>query len=111
MEFIKKYKNIVLSVVIIAIAAAGYTILFGKDGAGTALLTSQRSDADVIGVGEDVLDLLRQLRLIELDGTIFEDPAFQSLEDFSQELIPEPVGRDNPFAPIGEGGGSRTTSF
>jgi len=102
MDFIKKYKNIALSVVVIAIAAVLYGAIFGKNAPDLSLLTSETPVAGVVGAaGEDVLELLATLRGIKLDGSIFEDPAFRSLEDFSQELVPEPVGRENPFAPVG----------
>lgn len=101
MEFIKKYKNIALSILAIAIAGVLYGVIFGKSGPDLSLLTSETPSAGVGVVGEDVLDLLQTLRSIKLDGSLFEDPAFRSLEDFSQELVPEPVGRENPFAPVG----------
>ena len=101
MDFIKKYKNIAFSIVAIAIAAALYGAIFGKSGPDFSLLTSETPLAGAGSVGEDVLELLATLRGIELDGSIFEDPAFRSLEDFSRELVPEPVGRENPFAPVG----------
>jgi len=37
------------------------------------------------------------MRSIRLDSSIFENPAFASLRDFGREIIPEPVGRTNPF--------------
>ena len=43
---------------------------------------------------------LLTLRAVKLDGTILTDPAFKSLKDFSTEIIAEPIGRENPFAPI-----------
>lgn len=52
--------------------------------------------------GREILALLADLKKIQLDGSIFDDPKFQELQDFSRELIPEPKGRPNPFAPIGK---------
>lgn len=105
MEFIKKYKNIAFSIVAIAIAAVLYTAFFGTSGSDLSLLTSETPQATGRAVGEDVLELLVTLRGIDLDGSIFEDPAFRGLEDFSRELVPEPVGRENPFAPVDGGVG------
>ncbi len=48
----------------------------------------------------DIVTTLLQLRSVSLEGTIFSDAAFQSLQDFGTEIIPEPVGRPNPFAPL-----------
>ncbi|MBI4067988.1 hypothetical protein HY413_01100 [Candidatus Kaiserbacteria bacterium] len=47
-----------------------------------------------------ILDTLFQLRAIQLTGTIFNNPAFTSLKDFRTEIVAEPIGRRNPFAPL-----------
>ena len=98
---LKKYKNIILIVVLVGIAGVGYRVFFGVDGIDASLLISERTSSVPDDVGQDLLALLRTLRDIQLDNSIFSDPVFQSLEDLSQELVPEPVGRNNPFAPIG----------
>lgn len=51
-------------------------------------------------VDSDIVAILLQLRAVSLSGTIFGDPAFMSLQDFGSEIIPEPIGRANPFAPL-----------
>lgn len=66
------------------------------------LTTATSVDSDVVGV-------LLQLRSISLSGTIFSDPAFQSLQDFGREIVPEPAGRSNPFAPL-NGASVRTST-
>lgn len=66
------------------------------------LTTATSVDSDVVGV-------LLQLRSISLSGTIFTDPAFQSLQDFGREIVPEPAGRPNPFAPL-NGASVRTST-
>lgn len=74
---------------------------------------------DVIGnsgsPSEDIADRelvesLLTLRAITLSGSIFTDPAFRSLKDFGTPIVAEPVGRPNPFAPIGQGGSPASTS-
>ncbi len=52
-------------------------------------------------IDSDVVAVLLQLRAVSLSGTIFSDPVFQSLRDFGSPIVQEPVGRANPFAPIG----------
>ena len=51
-------------------------------------------------VGTDVLTLLNQIQSLRIDKSIFESPEYQSLNDFSVAIPPQPVGRPNPFAPI-----------
>lgn len=48
----------------------------------------------------DIVSTLLELRAVSLSGTIFSDPAFLHLQDFGQGIVPEPVGRPNPFAPL-----------
>lgn len=50
---------------------------------------------------QGIVAILLTLRAVKLDGTILNDPSFVSLKDFSTQIVPEPVGRDNPFAPLG----------
>lgn len=47
-----------------------------------------------------IVPTLLMLRAVKLDGTIFSAPAFARLQDFSTEIVPEPVGRENPFDPL-----------
>lgn len=49
---------------------------------------------------QELVTTLLTLRAVTLNGTIFSDPVFQSLQDFGVEITPEPVGRLNPFAPL-----------
>jgi len=50
-----------------------------------------------------ILETLLALRSVKLDGAIFSSPAFQSLKDFSTQIIAEPAGRPDPFAPLSAG--------
>ncbi len=49
---------------------------------------------------QGIVATLLTLRTVKLDGTIFSDPAFMGLQDVSTDIIAEPVGRPNPFAPL-----------
>ena len=48
----------------------------------------------------DIVDTLLELRAVSLSGTIFSDPSFLRLKDFGSEIVSEPAGRPNPFAPL-----------
>ncbi|MBI2100519.1 MAG: hypothetical protein HYT47_00645 [Candidatus Vogelbacteria bacterium] len=53
-------------------------------------------------VDDEFLRLLDRLEDIELDAAaVFNHPVWDSLENFRRPLVPEPVGRRNPFAPPG----------
>ena len=51
-------------------------------------------------VGVEILDLLAKIQGLKIDAAFFADPAYRSLSDYTQQVAPQPVGRDNPFAPI-----------
>lgn len=56
--------------------------------------------------GLQFLKFIQSLKSLALDTAIFETPVFKELRDFSQPLKDEPIGRRNPFLPLGQGGGS-----
>ena len=85
--------------VAIVLAFVLYGLFFA--GNGDSGLVSTTSDGDVDPAGAELLAALFSLRSITLDVSLFETPDFKSLVDFSQEIPSEPVGRANPFAPIG----------
>ena len=99
------YKNILFITVFLVLLFWGYGFLFGGD-SNQALSVSAPAQIDS-SVGQDLLLILAELRTLRLDDSVFTDKVFQSLKNFRVELSPEPVGRDNPFAPIsGSSGGS-----
>ncbi len=98
-EALKKYKKAIIVIVVIIVAFVGYSLFSGGDNGGN-VLTSQNPSAQTAGDNE-LLILLINLRSITLNESLFNDSAFKSLVDFGQQLIPEPIGRRNPFAPVG----------
>ena len=100
MNLIKKYQNIFIIGGLLIGAFVVYSIFF--TGGNDAALTAQDVDPSQSAVEQELISLLLELRSITLDTTIFSDTRFQSLEDFSQDIVAEPVGRTNPFAPLGE---------
>ena len=100
MTIIKRYQNIIMIAVIVIAAFIAYSYFFApKD---EAVLT-QESATTQSDVDKELIALLFELKAISLDDAIFSNPQFQSLQDFSQTLVPEPVGRTNPFAPFSGG--------
>jgi hypothetical protein len=61
-------------------------------------------------VSAAAVSLLNKIEAIKLDDTIFTDPVFKSLQDFSVEITldQKDVGRPNPFAPIPKSPTSQT---
>ena len=62
-------------------------------------------------VDQGIVPTLLALRAVKLDGTIFSSAAFARLKDNSTDIVPEPVGRPNPFAPLSVRTGTSTQTF
>lgn len=106
-----KTTHTILAVVLIALSVlvGGAIVSEGsKASAADALDVSTPAGAEV---GSDVIALIQQIKTLRIDQSIFSDPAFLSLTDYTTPIPPQPVGRPNPFAPLGSvssGGASRT---
>ena len=108
MEFFNKHKMLIL-IALGVLVVLGIWWGFSREAPSDSLLTTEVSpETDPSDRG--LVDTLLQLRAVSLSGTIFSDPAFMSLQDFGTQIIPEPVGRPNPFAPVSSNAKSTTTS-
>lgn len=93
------FKNILFTLVLAAVAWFGYRFFFVGDE--TALeAESIGSFSEGAQETQAFLRMLQQLKNISLDGALFEDERFRSLIDHRQEIVEEPSGRENPFAPV-----------
>lgn len=93
-------KNIFFAAALALILWFGYRVFFSGDAAIPGL------DAQVVSEAsrdsQQFLKTLQQLRGIEFRQEIFGDGRFRSFTDQRQPILAEPVGRQNPFAPIGQ---------
>jgi len=87
--------KIMIGLAVVALAGLAW---YGMAGSGPAPLLM--TDTPTTASDQDLIATLLTLRAVTLSGTIFVDPAFTSLIDFGKEIVPEPVGRQNPFAPL-----------
>lgn len=104
---LQKYKKLLIGAGVIIVLALGYSFFSGDplpEG-----LTSQ-AVGSVPQEGGDLIALLAELKSIDLDTSILQDPTFMTLQDFTVSLSPEPVGRSNPFAPLGTANSSAATT-
>lgn len=102
MDWIKKHFTLVGILVIIVVGGVWYGMANGGGDEESLLTTnvvngSGSPSEDV--ADRELIETLLTLRSITLSGTIFSDPAFKVLKDFGTTIVPEPVGRPNPFAP------------
>ena len=100
-NFLRKYKMTLIGAVLIAGAFIAYRSYFIDDGKNSVLVSQSGDEISGSVVGREIVILLNELQSIDLDGSILDDPAFRSLMDFEQEVRAEPIGRNNPFIPIG----------
>lgn len=107
MSYIFQHKLITVLVVIVVLGVGWYAL--SGSSSGTPALTTTPV-ADNSPADQNLVSTLLALRSVTLDGTIFSDPAFMSLKDFSTQIVPEPVGRSDPFAPLPTSAAASATS-
>lgn len=101
MKFLLRHKYLIT---IVALLVIGF-FWYGSSDDPSALLSTQSAEQGS-PAEKDLVSTLLALRAISLSGTIFSDPAFRKLKDFSTQIVPEPVGRKDPFAPLSRGAAS-----
>lgn len=101
------FKSNALIVILGAVLVAGGAwYVFLRDTTPQPLLTTQDLTTSEGAADREVVETLLQLRAITLAGTILTDPAFLRLVDTGTQIVPEPVGRPNPFLPLTRTGSS-----
>lgn len=91
-------KNLLIALGLAVLVWLGY-ILFVK-GSDDLVTSTNGIENDAVRDGQELLVLLQQVRSVNLKGEVLEDARFQSLVDFRQDIVDEPKGRTNPFAPL-----------
>lgn len=103
-----KSNKVILLTLLIIIAFIGYRFMFKKDNPNNSDLAAEtgQGQSGQSAIGKDLMVTVSKLKSLTLDETFFNDPIFKSLKDFNVPIIPQEVGRSNPFSPIGIGGSS-----
>jgi hypothetical protein len=104
-------KNQILTLVIVVIIGFVVFTYFknsSNDNSSSTIVAEQRV-AEFAGARE-ILSLLNKMSNVKLDDSIFNDSSFNSLRDTTVVLVPQPINRNNPFAPIGTDGPITTKS-
>jgi len=103
-----KLKKIITGLIVAIIVFVAYAIL--KPDPTNEVLVGNR-EGGIVGavsnqqarvLGAQISQALLKIDQIKLDRSVFENPIFKSLKDRSQNIEPEPIGRTNPFAPLGD---------
>jgi hypothetical protein len=96
----KNLKKIVIVALIIGGGLLAYSFLRPEPTIESMLETTERKNNDQV-LNQEIVLAINQMKSLTLDASIFNDPVFKSLIDHSRPISPEPIGRSNPFAPIG----------
>jgi hypothetical protein len=101
LDYLKENKLLAGISILVILGVGGYFAY--NAGGDPALLTSTETASATSEVSRELLSTLSDLRTISLDESVFSDPAFVSLVDFRVAIPLEPIGRENPFAPLIDG--------
>lgn len=101
---IKLGRNKILFIGLIVVAVAGYYIYqIGSSSSPAPLTTEDTGNGDADTISQKlVIELNRLKALGNIDDKLLHDPVFNSLQDYTQTVVPQPLGRSNPFAPMGQ---------
>lgn len=91
-------KTTIIVIIILVIAGGIYFYTNGSPKIPDSLLQKQNPDAQASA--NRILSLLKQINSLQIKTNIFKSKEFQTLRDYSVEIMPQEVGRPNPFAPI-----------
>lgn len=91
-------KNLLIALALAVILWLGYSVFIKEDD--TAGTVSVGASSQAALEAQEFLVKLQELNAIKIEGSVFSDTRFNTLIDFRQELRPEAVGRNNPFAPV-----------
>jgi hypothetical protein len=91
------HNKLVLIVIILVVLGGAWYGLSSSSAGPAPVLSSAGTDTSG---DQSIVSTLLALQAITLSGTIFSDPAFSTLRDFTTAIVPEPVGRPDPFAPL-----------
>lgn len=118
----KKVKIFVIVIAVIAVLIVIFNYVGGStpapastgltSSAGTVLPGGAAGDPSAATAGQ-FASTLSSINSINLDTSIFSNPAYQALRDYPVALGTAIIGRTNPFAPVGSdtGGSSATPSL
>ncbi len=92
-------RNVLIAVVLVVVIAAAY-VFFVKNGEVESVTVELSSESQASRDTAEIRTLLRELEAIKIDTGFFSSNILEGLEDLHREILPEPKGRENPFAPV-----------
>jgi hypothetical protein len=89
-------KSTLIVVAIVIILGVVYFYYNGTQSSSSAGLVTSSADQSI---GSAELSLLSQIQSLKIDPSLFQDPVWNQLQDYTRAVPTEPVGRPNPFEP------------
>lgn len=102
MNFLKQNGGYLVIGLLVAALVYGAYAYFGGGSEPAAPLVSRAGTTAAPVIGGDLLATLLSLNSLSLNPAVFGDPVFRNLKDFGIPIPAEAVGRNNPFAPLGD---------
>lgn len=96
-----KIKQIIIAVVVIAIAFFAFKFFFGSDTGSVNSSLVQQGQTKTFIDGQAILSLLKKLNAVNLENEILTNKKFLDLVSFEKPIQEQVISRSNPFAPIG----------
>ena len=90
----------IIGIVVLLAGVAWYVLSSSDTNTSSDSLVTTETSVTINDIDQDVVVTLLKLRAIQLSNGIFSDASFTSLKDFSVPIVPEPIGRPDPFAPL-----------
>lgn len=95
-------KYIIIALGLATLAYAGYYFLFASGSATTVSFdTNEAVMQNMLADSQLFIDRRQKLEAVSLDTSLFSDERFLSLDSFVEEVPNQGIGRNDPFAPIG----------
>lgn len=96
-------QNLLIVVGLLIVLALGVYLWAEQSGQSLSLSFSSQAPTKITVQSQQFLEQFRELEAVTLDtAAVFDSTHFKSLTNFSRPVTPQPVGRTNPFAPVGE---------
>jgi hypothetical protein len=93
-------KNLLIALGLAVLLFLGYMLFFRTSEPLSGLSIEGTFSPEAELETQQLLAVLNELKSFNVEGSIFSDPLFISLQDFRVDIGSEPSGRQNPFTPI-----------
>jgi len=94
---ILRSKVAIIGIIVVIGGGLWYGLTSSSSSAPTSALSSSGPD---MTDDQAIVSTLLTLQSITLSGSIFSNPAYATLKDFTTAIVPVPAGRSDPFAPL-----------